>query len=126
VPANHDGIGPARHEARDAGYHDWLAENHAAKDVADSAIRRPPHLLQSELSDPILVRRDGGALDAHAVPLDRIGGVDGDLVVGRVAVLDGQVVVVKLNLEVRQDQLILDELPDDPRHFIAVELNDGV
>ena len=37
-----------------------------------------------------LVRGDGGALHAHADLLDRVGGVDRDLVVGRVAVLDAR------------------------------------
>ena len=126
VPADDDRVGPARHEPRDAGHHDRLAEHHAAEDVADRAVRRPPHLLQAELGDAVLVRRDGGALDADAVPLDRVGGVDRHLIVRRVAVLDGQVVVLKVNLEIRQDQLVLDELPDDPRHLVAVELDDGV
>jgi hypothetical protein len=60
------------------------------------------------------------------VALDRIGRVDRDLVVGGVTMLDAQVVVLQLNVEVRQDQLLPDLLPDDPRHLIAVELHDGV
>jgi hypothetical protein len=60
------------------------------------------------------------------VALDGVGGIDRHLVVGRVALLDGQVVVVELDVEVRQDQLVLDELPDDPRHLVAVELDDRV
>jgi hypothetical protein len=52
--------------------------------------------------------------------------VDGDLVVGGVAVLDAEVVVVELDVEVREDQLVLDELPDDARHLVAVHLDDRV
>ena len=105
---------------------DRLAEDDAAEDVADGAVRRPPHLLQAELLDPGLVRGDGGALDADAVPLDGVGGVDRDLVVGGVAVLDAQVVVLQLDVEVGQDQLLPDLLPDDPGHLVAVELDDRV
>ena len=72
---------------------DRLAEDDAAEDVADRAVRGPPHLLQAELLDPRLVRGDRGALDADAVLLGGVGGVDGDLVVGGVAVLDAEVVV---------------------------------
>ena len=87
---------------------------------------RDPHLLQAELLDPRLVRRDGRALDADAVLLDRVRRVDGDLVVGRVAVLDAEVVVVEVDVEVRVDQPVLDELPDDPGHLVAVDLDDRV
>src|SRR5665647_2209484 len=61
---------------------------------------------------------------AHAVLGDRVGGVDRHLVSCGVAVLDAQVVVLKVDVEVRKDQAVLDELPDDPRHLVAVELDD--
>ena len=105
---------------------DRLAEDDAAEDVADRAVRRPPHLLQAELLDPGLVRGDRRALDADAVLLDGVGGVDRHLVVGLVAVLDRQVVVLEVDVEVRQDQLLPDLLPDDPGHLVAVELDDRV
>ena len=59
------------------------------------------------------------------VLLDGVGGVDGDLVVGGVAVLDTQVVVLQVHVEVGQDQGVFDQLPDDPGHLVAVELYDG-
>ena len=75
-------------------------------------------------------RASSGVIVAHFTPtpccLIAFGGVDRDLVVGRVAVLDAEVVVVELDVEVRQDQPVLDELPDDARHLVAVELDDGV
>ena len=37
-----------------------------------------------------------------------------------------QVVVIQVDVEVRQDQFVLDEMPDDARHFVPVELDDGV
>ena len=126
VTADDDRLRPARHEAGDVGDDDRLAEDDAAEDVADRAVRRSPHLLQPELLDARLVGRDRGALHADAVLLGGVGGVDRDLVVGGVAVLDAEVVVVELDVEVRQDQLVLDELPDDPRHLVAVHLDDGV
>ena len=36
-----------------------------------------------------------------------------------------EVVVLQVDIEVGQDQLVLDELPDDPGHLVAVELDDG-
>jgi hypothetical protein len=39
----------------------------------------------------------------------------------RVPVLDAEVEVLEVDVEVGKDQLILDELPDDARHLVAVE-----
>src|SRR3954447_11099991 len=58
--------------------------------------------------------------------LDGVRGVDGDLVARRVAALDRQVEVDEVDVEVGQDQLLLDERPDDPGHLVAVELDDRV
>jgi hypothetical protein len=69
-----------------------------------------------------LVGGDGRALDADAVLLDGIRGVDGDLVIGGITVLDTEVVVVQVDVEVRVDQRLLDELPDDASHLVTIEL----
>ena len=124
MTADDDRLVPAGHEARDVGDDDRLAEDHAAEDVADRAVRALPHLLEAELLDARLVGGDRGALDADAVLLDGVGRVDRDLVVGRVAVLDAEVVVLEVDVEVGVDQAVLDELPDDAGHLVAVELDD--
>ena len=126
VTADHDRLRPAGHQARHVGDHDRLAEDDAAEDVADRPVRRAVHLLQAELLDPRLVGGDRRALDADPVPLDRVGGVDRDLVVGRVAALDPEVEVLEVDVEVGQDQLLFDERPDDAGHLVAVELDDRV
>ena len=74
VTADDDRLGPAGNEARHVLADDRLAEDDAAKDVADGAVRRLPHLLQAEFLDACFVRGDGCALDADAVLLDRVGG----------------------------------------------------
>jgi hypothetical protein len=61
--------------------------------------------LRPNSSTRCFVGGDGRAFDADAVFLDRVGGVDGDLVVGAVAVLDAEVVVFQVDVEVGQDQL---------------------
>ena len=68
--------------------------------------------------------RDRRALDADPVLLDRVGRVDRDLVLGGVAALDPQVEVLQVDVEVGQDQLLLDERPDDAGHLVAVQLDD--
>ena len=109
MAADDDRLGPARHQARHVLADDRLAEDDAAEDVADRAVRRLPHLLQLEFLDALLVGRDRRAFDADAVLLDGVGGVDRHLVVGRVAVLDAEVVIVQVDVEIGMDQLVLDE-----------------
>src|SRR5690606_3873705 len=125
VPADDDRLLPPGHQARNVGDDDRLAAHHAAEDLPDGAVRAAPHLLQPELLHPGLVRGDGGALDTDAVLLDGVRGVDGDLVFGAVPLLDRQVVVGQVDVQIRVDQLVLDELPDDAGHLVAVELDDG-
>ena len=73
-------------------------------------------------------RASSGVIVAHLTPtpcrLIALAAVDRHLVVGGVAVLDAEVVVLEVHVEVRQDQLVLDELPDDARHLVAVEFDD--
>ena len=126
VAADDDGLGPAGDQPRDIAADDGLPEDHAAEDVADRAIRRLPHLLQVEFLHPGFVRGDGRALHADAMTLDRLGGFDRDLVVGGVAVLHPQVVVVEVDIQVREDQLVFDPLPDDAGHFVPVQVHDRV
>src|SRR5690606_5485324 len=82
-------------------------------------------LLEAELLDARLVGRDGRALDADTMLLDGVGRVDRDLVLGLVALLDAEVVVLEVHVEVRVDEGLLDGLPDDAGHLIAVEFDDG-
>ena len=72
------------------------------------------------------VRGDGGAFDADADLLDGVGGIDGDLIVGLVAVFHPEVEIHQVDIEERGDQLVLDVLPDDPGHLVAIEFDDGV
>jgi len=93
---------------------------------ADRAVGRAVHLLEVEFLHARLVGRDGRALHADAELLDRVGGIDGDLVLRLVALLDAEVVIPEVDVEIGQDQLFLDEGPDDPRHLVAIELDHGV
>jgi hypothetical protein len=87
---------------------------------------RLPHLLQVEFLHAVFIGRDRRALDADAVLLDGVGGVDRDLVVGGVAVFDREVVIIESRSRYGMDQLVLDLLPDDAGHLVAVEIDDGI
>ena len=105
VTANDNRLGPARHQTRDAGDDNGFTEDFAAKDVTDGAVGRQPHFLQLELLDTALIGSDGGALHTNPILLDSLCSVNGDLVVGLVTVLNSQVVVLEVDVKVRQDQL---------------------
>ena len=55
-------------------------------------------------------RASSGVIVAHLTPtpylLDRVGCIDGDLVVGAVALFDPEVVVFQVDIEIGQDQLL--------------------
>src|SRR3546814_2729335 len=96
---------------------DWSSDvcSSDLQDVADRAVRRLPHLLEAEFLDPRLVGGDRRAFDADAMLLDRVRGIDGDLVVGAVAFLDAEVVIMQVDVEIGKDQAFANPLPDDPR-----------
>ena len=124
VAADDDRLGPAGDETRDVADDDRLPEDHAAKDVADRAVGALPHLRQRKLLHARLIRRDRGALHADAMLEDRVGSVDRHLVARRLAMLDREVVIPQIDVEVGENELILDELPDDASHLVAIEFDD--
>jgi hypothetical protein len=83
-------------------------------------------LLKLELLHSRFVRGDGGALDSDGVLLDSLGGIESDLVIGLVTVRQAQIVVLEVDIQVREDELVLDILPNDTGHLVTVELHDGV
>ena len=126
VSANNDGLGPAWHESGDVLDDDGLTEDGSTDDVSDGAVGGSPHLLEVELLDASLIRGDGSALDADLAGLDSLSSLDGDLIVSGVTVLDAQIEVLDVQVQVRSNQLILDELPDDSGHLVTIELNNGL
>ena len=126
MTANDDRLSPTRNQSRNVGNHDGFAEDHTAEDVADGAVGRLPHLLETKFLYALFIWSDGRALNGHAVKLGGFGRVNGDLVVGCIAVFNAQVKVLQINVEVRKDQLLLNKRPDDARHLVAIHLNDRV
>ena len=80
--------------------------------------------LESEFLDSLLIGRDGSALDSNSVFQDGVCAVDGDLIVGFVSLLNRQVEEMKIlsKVDVRKDELLLDQVPDDASHFVSLHL----
>jgi len=83
-------------------------------------------LLQIEFLDTRLIWSNGSAFDTDRVLLNSFGSIESDLVVRLVTVLEAQIVILEINVEVGEDELVLDVLPDNTGHLVAVELDDGV
>ena len=60
------------------------------------------------------------------VHFDGLSGIDSDLVISSVTVLNTQIEVLDVEVEMGSDKLILDKLPDDPGHLVTVKFGNGV
>ena len=76
-----NGLLPSRNRLGYAIQDDGLTEDGTSKNVADCAVRAPPHLLQVELLYTSLIGGNGCTFDTDTVLNNGIGGVYGDLVV---------------------------------------------
>ncbi len=89
----------------------------------------PFGLRHMRLSLNSLTRASSGVIVAHLTPtpycLMASAASIVTLIVGLIAVFDAEIVILQLDVEIGQDQLVLDEAPDDARHLVAVELHDG-
>ena len=76
-----------------------------------------------------MTRASSGVMVAHLTPTPcflmalAASIVTWSLVVSRFSI--DEVVVLEVDIEIGMDQLVLDELPDDAGHLIAVQLDDG-
>ncbi len=119
-----DGLLPVLDHGLDGGDADGGAEDRAVQNGADGAIGALPHLGELGIFlHALLVGGDGGALDAHAVFFVGVGGIDGHLILRGVAVQQAQVIVFGLQVHIGRNQLVLDHLPEDAGHLVAVHLD---
>src|SRR6185312_2600040 len=113
MTADDDRLRPAGDKARNVPADNWFAEDHTAKDVADGAIRGAPHFLEMIFFNTALIGGNGRALHADADFLDHFGGIDSYPILCLVAIFDAEIVIKKINIQIRVDQLVFDQFPDD-------------
>jgi hypothetical protein len=84
-----------------------LGESHTRVGLACYTKRTSAELtlLQLELLNTGLIGGDSGTLDTNTILLDSLGGINGDLVIGLVTVLNAEIVVLQVDVEIRQNQL---------------------
>ena len=118
-----DGLFPVAHAGGDAFHHHWRAEHRAVQYGADGTVGALPHLLEAVFLHALGVGGDGGAFDGYAVFERSLGAFHGDAVIRLIAVLQAQVIVFGLQVHIGQNQLVLDLLPQDAGHLVAVHLH---
>ena len=57
---------------------------------------------------------------------NRIRSINRHLIASCIAILNTEVVVINFEIEIRQNQSIFNELPNDSRHLIAVKIYNGI
>lgn len=84
---------------------DGLTENDTSNNVTESSVGGLPHLLQIEFLDSSFVRSDSSTFDTNFAGFDGRCSVDGYLVISSITVFDAQVVVLDVEVQVREDEL---------------------
>ena len=125
VAGDGDGLFPAAHRGLHRVDQDRRAEDRAAHDGADRPVGAGPLACQLRVLHHALgVGGDRGALHRDAVLQRGVGGVHRDLVARGVAVQKPEVIVFRVQLHEGRDQLVLDLLPQNAGHLVAVHLNE--
>jgi hypothetical protein len=88
VSSNNDWLSPSWHTSWNVFDDDGLTEDDTTNDVANSAVGGLPHLLKIELFDSGLVRSNGCTLYANLASFYSFCGVDRDLVICGITVLN--------------------------------------
>mmetsp|Transcript_9098 Transcript_9098/g.27285 ORF Transcript_9098/g.27285 Transcript_9098/m.27285 type:complete len:225 (-) Transcript_9098:13-687(-) len=138
MPRDDDGLCPTRNDLRDGLGQNRGAEIRAFHKRPERGAGRAeralavehggalPHPPQGLLVHKSLVDLHRGALDTDLAPLDGRRRFECHCVLGLDAVLDGQVEVLHWQVHIREDQLLLDELPNSAGRLVAIELDDRV
>jgi hypothetical protein len=124
MTANNNRLGPTWNQTRHVFNDDGLAEDRTTQDVSNGAVWRAPHFFQAKFFNAAFIRRDRRAFDANTIFFNRFGEIDGDLVIGLITFFNAEILIFKIDIEIRQDQFVFDELPYDTCHFVTVEFND--
>jgi len=94
MPSDNDGLSPIGNASRDVLDYDWFTENDTTTDIPDGTIGRLPHLLEFELLNVCLIGCDGCTFNSDFASFDCVCGVNSDLVIGSITVLDAKIEVL--------------------------------
>src|ERR1700676_5258687 len=72
------------------------------------------------------VRSNSGTFNTDSYFLNCIGSINGYLVIRLIPGLNTQVIIMYVQFKIRQNKFVFNKLPDNPCHFITVQLNHGI
>ncbi|CUQ20137.1 Uncharacterised protein [Segatella copri] len=113
---------PVLYTRVDAWDGDRSTEYGTVHDATDSSIRALPHFVEFILVHTLCIRSDSSTLHSHAIFLSRLSRVDGYLVIGLVAIRQTEIIILRLQINERKNQFVLNHLPENSCHLITVHL----
>ena len=124
MTGNRDRLFPESDSRLNAADKDRSAENGSVENRTNSSVWTFPHFLEVVFLNALSVRCDRCAFYADVIFFAGFSGVNADLVVGFVSVLETEVIILGVQLNEGGEKLVLDHPPDDSCHFIAVHFDD--
>ncbi len=118
-----DRLLPVTHTRLYTFNYDRRSEYSAVKHGSYGSVRTLPHLLKIVFFYSCGIGRDGGALNGHTVLKSSIGAVHSNLIVRIITILKSEIIVLRLKLHIRQNELSPYHLPQYPCHLIPIHLN---
>ena len=115
LPASDIGLNPA--------YQNRCPEHRPVQKSPNRTVWALPHFFESIFLHPVRIRCNRCALDRHAIFFCRLRRQNGNLIVRLIPLFESQIIILRLQLDIRQQQLLLDHLPENSCHFIAVHLD---
>ncbi len=111
VTGQGDRLLPVSYAWLDPLYNNGRPEHRAVQSRPDRAVGAFPHLFQVIFCHSGRIGRDRRTFYRHTVLLRSLGAVKRHLIVRLIAVLQSQVVILCLQIDIRQQQLVLDHFP---------------
>ena len=118
-----NGLLPVGYIGNNTLHQNRCTEYGSVQNGTNGTIGTLPHFLQVIFGHTRRVRSNSRAFYRNSVLFRGIRAVDCHLVVGFVSVNKTEVVVIGLEVDVRVDENILNHLPDNSRHLVAVHLD---
>ena len=123
VTGDGNGLFPGSHGRMYAPHQNGRPEYGSVQDRPDRSVGTLPHLLQTVFLHPLGIGRDGCAFDRHAVLQRRFGAFHRYPVLCLIPMLQPQIIILRLQIHIRQYQGILYLSPEDSGHLVSVHLH---
>ena len=119
-----DRLLPVSDTGLDSLYYDGRTEYSSIKDRTDRTIRTLPHLLQIIFCHSGCIWCNGRTFNSHTILFRSLRTLHSYPVISLISMFQPKIIIFCLQINIRNKQLILDHLPEDPGHFIPVHFHE--